>query len=110
MEESAGAACRGAGLAWRSFRLRRQLAPDSRGCRSGTAVAGSGRAVDSLSVPLRKGSPIQVARIQAQGEYRNLEGLVDLLDRMPGHGVAITELELEQHRVILGARVLGRAS
>jgi hypothetical protein len=93
------------GVSWRQIRLGAPGAgPASQG------AADDGRAVDSLFVPLRKGSSIQVARIQLQGEYRSLEGLVELLDQMPRHGVAIAELELEQHRVVLGARILARST
>jgi hypothetical protein len=101
------------GVRWRTLSLGGQLGSGATGAEPGLAglglAAGAGRNVEALFAPLADAPGVRVARLHAEGDYRNLTGLLDMIDAVQQRGTAITELVLDGEQVTMSGFVVARA-
>lgn len=72
----------------------------------GAGSSGHNLAVSAMFTPLPEVPQLQAARLRAEGEYRNLAGLLDMIDSLKRQGTAITELALEGEQVTMSGYVV----
>lgn len=94
------------GVRWRTLSLGGQGGSDP--SLAGSAP-GAGRNVEALFAPLADAPGVRVARLHAEGDYRNLTGLLDMIDAVQQRGTAITELVLDGEQVTMSGFVVARS-
>jgi len=97
------------GVRWRTLSLGSSPPTAPADAAGGTPAGTAGRSVAAMFAPLPDAPQLEAARLRAEGEYRNLSGLLDMIDSLKQQGTAITELALEGEQVTMSGYVVARA-
>ena len=93
------------GVRWRTLSLGGG-ANELAGVQPNNPRADRGIPVAAMFSPLPEVPQLQAARLRAEGDYRSLAGLLDMIDSLKRQGAAVTELALEGEQVTLSGYVV----